>query len=63
LYEAAQMASSAPTVNTKTDIVIARADGAITLPCDLPPPPDAPITLDELKRLAKRYGPKSTSAM
>ena len=58
-----KVASSAPTVNKNTDMVIATAKRGFLLAYDRPPSADSPINLDELKRMAKKYGPKNTEAL
>lgn len=63
IYEGCRMASSAPTVNKNTDMVIATAKRGFLLAYDRPPSADSPINLDELKRMAKKYGPKNTEAL
>jgi hypothetical protein len=62
-YEASQMAAAAPTVNENVDVVIATAKQTFLLGHDLPPPPGTPLTVADLKRMAKRYGPRSTRSL
>lgn len=62
-YEAARMASATPTVNDKADVVIATASSVFILPHDQPPTPNSPLTLQDLKKLAGRYGPRGTKAL
>jgi hypothetical protein len=62
-YEACGMAASAPSVNERTDIVIASAKNWFELPYDSDPTPGSPATLKQLKKLAKKYGPQNTSQL
>jgi len=63
IYEGCRMASSAPTVNKNTDMVIATAKQEFMLAYDRPPATGSPVDLDELKNMAKKYGPRSTEAV
>jgi hypothetical protein len=62
-YEACAMASSAPSVNQRTDIVIASAKSWFEIPYDSDPTPGSPVTLKQLRTMAKRYGPRSTDQL
>ena len=62
-YEACLMASSAPTVNSKPDILIANHSEAFCFSKERPPVGESPISFAELESLAKRYGPRSTRSL
>lgn len=61
-YEARLMASKAPTVNSTMEMLIGTAAvrDSFHLLGDRPMPSGYPISLEELKDLARKYGPKST---
>jgi hypothetical protein len=59
-YEASRMASNAPTVNDRCDGVVASTIGSYRFSEMKDAPANACISLAELKRLVKRFGPKNT---
>ncbi len=61
-FEASRMASSAPTVNDNTEVLIATRDEFYEL-TKRRSSANAPISREELTLLAKKYGPRSTDAI
>lgn len=60
-YEAKIMASQAPTVNRNLEVVVATASGHYVLTEEHPELPGCPVSIPELKKMFKRYGPRDTN--
>lgn len=62
-YEAVKMAGSTPTVNDNIDVVVATARETFALPYDSPPTSNSPLALEDLEKMAKRFGPRRTDSL
>jgi hypothetical protein len=63
LYEATRMASSAPSVNDHLDALVATKDWACEFSTRKDADEGSPVSLKELRALAKRFGPRKTAAL
>jgi hypothetical protein len=62
-YEAKLMADMAPTVNRNVEMAVAFSDREYVLRADKPEIEGCPVSLPELKRLYKQYGPQDTNRL
>jgi hypothetical protein len=62
-YEAKVMASTAPTVNSNLDLLIAFANRYYLLTQEKPTADGCPVSIPELKKMFKKYGPQGTNSL
>ncbi len=62
-FEAKVMAESSPFVNEKVNLLIARKGKHVMLSDFKPSPPDAPFSIEDLRKLFGIYGPKDTDEL
>jgi hypothetical protein len=63
-YEAKQMAAKAPSVNDQIEIVIVLpGEKSFHLTKDIQPTDGCPVSLGELQRMFKKYGPQKTEVL
>lgn len=62
-FEACSMAAKTPTVNERTDLIVASKGAAFCLSDRSPKQAGCPVSIPELRKLMHKYGPQKTEAL